>query len=272
MRKLFRYGNHIQDTAIEKVNIARNQNRPSTSDYIKYMCGENFLEIAGDRKFGNDQAIQTGFGLINSIRCAMIGHIKGKDLKMRQEVNFGCAMPEGYRKANRMMLLANELNIPLITLVDTPGAYPGIEAEERGQAHALAECIATLLKIDIPVLSIIHGEGGSGGAIALAVANKTAMLEHAIYSVISPEGCAEILWKDIHKKDLAAEAQKITAQHLKAYGLIDDIIPEPIGGAHNNIEETCKNLDNFVCNFLQDTIDSPIDYRQDRIKRYYDCN
>jgi acetyl-CoA carboxylase carboxyl transferase subunit alpha len=257
-------------TAIEKVDIARHPQRPHTIDYISHICGDNFVEIAGDRRFGEDKAIIAGFGLIDGYKCALIGQEKGRTLAEKKAVNFGCAMPEGYRKAQRMMEIAHDLRIPIITLIDTPGAYPGIASEERGQAHALAECIATLFKVNVPIMSIIHGEGGSGGAIALGAGNQVAMLENAIYSVISPEGCAEILWKDVSKKGTAAEAQKITAQHLKGYGLVDIIISEPANGAHDDMIYTCNNVKNVIKDFLIHCAANPdINYLQARIDRYY---
>lgn len=270
-------GNNIMDTmnkktytAIEKVELARHPQRPHTIDYVKYLCGDDFVEIMGDRKFGDDKAIIAGFGLIDGYKCAIIGQEKGRTLPEKKATNFGCAMPEGYRKAYRMMEIANELQLPIITLIDTPGAYPGIASEERGQAHALAECIAMLFKVDVPIMSLIHGEGGSGGAVALGAGNTVAMLEHAIYSVISPEGCAEILWKDITKKDVAAEVQKITAQHLLSYGLIDEIIEEPNGGAHEDYDFICKNVKESISTFLYNCSANPeVNYRQARIDKYY---
>ena len=255
-------------TAMSKVLIARHQDRPHTNEYISHIFLDDFIEIHGDRQFGDDKAIIAGLGRVNGYRCVVIGNEKGRTLEEKKSANFGCAMPEGYRKAIRAMRLAHDLRIPLVTLVDTPGAYPGIESEERGQAHAIAECLSVMFDIDVPVLSIIHGEGGSGGAVALAAGNVVLMLENSVYSVISPEGCAEILWKDVGKKAEAAEVQKITAGDMYKYGIIDDIIAEPPGGAHEDVEFALNNVKRSIINFLEKYCNKDINHLQNRIDRY----
>ena len=196
-----------------------------------------FIPLSGDRKFADDKAIIGGLARLNDLPLVVIGHEKGDDTKSRLEHNFGMARPEGYRKAVRLMELANRFQLPVITLVDTPGAYPGKGAEERGQAEAIASSIEKCMQIKVPIISVIIGEGGSGGAVALASSNKVIMLEHSIYSVISPEGCASILWKNSDKMREAAEALRLTAQDLSKLGVIDEIITEPIGGAHRNRDQ-----------------------------------
>ena len=196
-----------------------------------------FIPLSGDRKFSEDKAIIGGVARLNDLPLVVIGHEKGNDTKSRIEHNFGMARPEGYRKATRLMEIADRFSLPVITLIDTPGAYPGKGAEERGQAEAIASSIEKCLQIKVPLISVIIGEGGSGGAVALASSNKVIMLEHSIYSVISPEGCASILWKNSDKMREAAEALRLTAKDLSKLGVIDEIISEPIGGAHRNIDE-----------------------------------
>ncbi len=228
-------------TRYQKVQIARHPDRPHTSDYIK-MIFSDFLEIHGDRAFGDDPSIITGFATIDSFRLMLIGQEKGKTTQEKIHRNFGMPHPEGYRKAMRVMRLADKFGLPIVTLVDTPGAYPGIGAEERGQAQAIAESIRTMLQVSIPIIVVIIGEGGSGGALAIAVGNRVLALEHSIYSVISPEGCASILWRDASKAKEAAEALKLTAQDLYEFGIVDEIIPEPLGGAHWDPQQTAENL------------------------------
>jgi len=220
-------------TPIQKVEIARHPQRPHTVDYIRHLFPD-FFELCGDRCFAEDKAIIAGFGSFQGRNFMLIGHEKGHDTESRKLHNFGMPMPEGYRKATRAMRIAAELGIPIVCFVDTPGAYPGIASEERGQGCALAQCMQAAVEVSVPIVSYIIGEGGSGGAVALGVANQILMLEHSIYSVISPEGCASILWKSKDKRSEAAEAQKLTAQDLLRYKLIDRIIPEPFGGAHRN--------------------------------------
>ncbi len=215
----------------QKVQVARHASRPHFTDFVKNIFTD-FIPLSGDRAFADDNALLGGFATIKGRKCIVIGHERGNDTENRVKHNFGMAKPEGYRKAERLMRLAEKSKLPLISLVDTPGAYPGISAEERGQAEAIASCIETCLEIKTPIISIITGEGGSGGAIAIAVGDRVLMLEHAIYSVISPEGCASILWRTTEESKTAAEALKLTAQDLKTLGIIDAIIDEPIGGAH----------------------------------------
>lgn len=215
----------------EKTQVARHANRPHFSNYIEGMI-DNFIPLSGDRLYGNDNAIIGGLGKLSNLSVMLIGHEKGNDTKTRLKHNFGMAHPEGYRKSIRLMNLAEKYNIPVITFIDTPGAYPGIGAEERGQSEAIARSTDCTLSLKVPVISIVIGEGGSGGAIALAAANKVLMLEHAIYTVASPEASASILWRSSSKAKEAAIAMKITSQDLLKLGVIDKIIDEPIGGAH----------------------------------------
>lgn len=218
-------------TPWQKVQIARHPDRPHCLDYVNRLFTE-FTLLAGDRNFAEDQAIQAGFARFNGIPVAILGQEKGSDTKSRLKHNFGSPRPEGYRKAIRIMELADRFRLPLITFVDTAGAYPGVSAEERGQAEAIARSLEMSMKLRVPVITVVIGEGGSGGAIAIAVANRVYMLEHAIYSVISPEGAASILWRDSTRAKDAATNMKITAQDLLDMKIIDSIIPEPLGGAH----------------------------------------
>lgn len=217
-------------TPWRKAQVARHPERPHCQDYIEALFTE-YTPLAGDRAFGDDHAVMGGLARFNDAPVIVIGHEKGNDTKSRIHRNFGMARPEGYRKAIRLMDMAHRFGLPVITLVDTPGAYPGKGAEERGQSEAIARSTEKCLSIGVPLVSVIIGEGGSGGAVAFATANRIAMLEHSIYSVISPEGCASILWKDAEKMREAAEALRLTAQDLKKLGIIDRIIPEPLGGA-----------------------------------------
>jgi len=252
----------------QKTQVARHPLRPHTLDYINALI-EDFVPLAGDRAFGEDKAIISGVGRFKGQSVALIGHEKGNDTESRINHNFGMARPEGYRKAARILKLAEQFNMPVITLVDTAGAYPGLGAEERGQAEAIARSTEACLEAGIPIVSVIIGEGGSGGAVAIATANRVLMLEHAIYSVISPEGCASILWRKDDKAQDAAAAMKLTAQHLQELNVIDLIIEEPMGGAHRNretaiqdtgaaIETTLKTLSEFTPDML----------RQDRRKKF----
>ena len=225
--------------------VARHPNRPHASHYINAFI-KDFQVLSGDRSYSEDKAIISGIGYFNDESVLVIGQEKGSDTESRLKHNFGMARPEGYRKANRLMKLANKFNIPIITFVDTAGAYPGVGAEERGQAEAIASCIQTSLEIRVPIISIIIGEGGSGGAIALASANKVLMLQNAIYSVISPEGCASILWRDNSKAELAADSLGITAKILKENNIIEEIINEPIGGAHRDHSLSIKNVEESI--------------------------
>ena len=226
-------------TPWRKCQIARHPERPHCRDYLKALFSE-FVPLAGDRNFADDQAVIGGLARFGDKPVVVIGHEKGSDTKSRIERNFGMARPEGYRKAIRLMELADKFGLPVITLVDTPGAYPGKGAEERGQSEGIARSTEKCLQIGVPLISVIIGEGGSGGAVAFASANKVAMLEHSVYSVISPEGCASILWKDAEKMREAAEALRLTADDLYALGISDQIIKEPMGGAHRDPEQAIE--------------------------------
>lgn len=226
-------------TPQQKVLVARHQDRPHFTDYVKGFI-DDFTPLAGDRLFAEDQALLGGLGRFNGQSCIIMGHEKGNDTESRIKHNFGMARPEGYRKAQRLMDMAERFQIPVITLVDTAGAYPGVGAEERGQAEAIARSIEKCLSIKVPVISVIIGEGGSGGAIAIAAADRVYMLEHSIYSIISPEGCASILWRSASHAGDAATALKLTAQDLIELGIIDGIIKEPVGGAHRKKDETVQ--------------------------------
>ncbi len=234
----------------QKTQVARHEDRPKSKFFIENLF-EEFIPLAGDRFYGEDKSVLTGFAKFNETSVLVIGQEKGDDLNTRIERNFGMMRPEGYRKTIRLMRLADKFNIPIISFIDTPGAYPGVGAEERGQAEAIANSIACCMELKVPTISVIIGEGGSGGAIALASSNKILMFENAIYSVISPEGCASILWRDPKKTLEAAEAMKLTSKNLLELGVIDEVISEPLGGAHrdrdlclNNIKESIqKNLD-----------------------------
>ena len=228
-------------TPWQRTQLARHPQRSSTLDYVGALCRE-FVELHGDRLFGEDRAIVGGFARFNGRSVMVIGHQKGKTLKERMQRNFGMPNPEGYRKALRLMRLAEKFGRPILTFIDTPGAYPGIGAEERGQAEAIAQNLLVMSRLAVPIVSVVIGEGGSGGALALAVADRVLMLEHAVYSVISPEGCAAILWDDPAKAPDAAAALKLTAQDLLKLGIIDEVIPEPPGGAHRNPTAMAERL------------------------------
>ena len=236
-------------TPWRKCQVARHPLRPHSMDYINQLFTE-FTILAGDRNFSDDKAVVGGLARLNDRPVMIIGHEKGYDTNSRIYRNFGMARPEGYRKAIRLMDMADRFKIPIITLVDTPGAFPGKGAEERGQAEAIARTIEKCLTVSVPLISVIIGEGGSGGAVALATANKVIMLEHSIYSVISPEGCASILWKDSERMREAADALKLTAQNLFDLRVIDEIVPEPVGGAQRNNQETIKNVGLVLENVL----------------------
>src|SRR5210317_54092 len=228
-------------TPWRRCQVARHPQRPHCKDYIDALFTE-YTPLAGDRNFADDHAVMGGLARFNDQPVVVIGHEKGNDTKSRIERNFGMARPEGYRKAVRLMELASKFGLPVITLVDTPGAYPGKGAEERGQSEAIARSTEKCLQIGVPLISVVIGEGGSGGAVAFATANRVAMLEHSVYSVISPEGCASILWKDAEKMREAAEALRLTAQDLKKLGVIDRIIPEPMGGAQRDPSTTMESV------------------------------
>lgn len=223
-------------TPWQKTQVARHADRPHFKDYVAALV-EEFIPLAGDRNFGEDSAIVAGFGRLGGRRIMLIGHEKGDDTASRLKHNFGMAKPEGYRKAVRLMELADRFGLPVVTLVDTAGAFPGVQAEERGQAEAIARSTEQCLKLKVPMVAAIVGEGGSGGAIAIAAANRVLMLEHSVYAVISPEGCASILWRTADKAADAAEAMRVTAQDLRQFGVVDRVVAEPIGGAHRNPAE-----------------------------------
>jgi acetyl-CoA carboxylase carboxyl transferase subunit alpha len=235
-------GTTESQTAFERVQLARHPDRPYTLDFVERMF-EGFSEIHGDRRFADDPAIVCGFARFHGMPILVIGHQKGRDTKQRQFRNFGMPKPEGYRKAIRAMKLAEKFDRPIFSFIDTPGAYPGIDAEERGQAEAIAYNLREMAKLTVPVLVTVIGEGGSGGALAIGVGDQVLMLENAIYSVISPEGCAAILWKDSAQAARAAEGLKLTASDLKKEGIVDDVIPEPQGGAQNSHDEAARFLD-----------------------------
>ena len=237
-------------TPWQKTQVARHPERPHFKHYVAQLF-DDFMPLAGDRGFGDDQAIQCGFGRIGGQRVMVIGHEKGDDTASRLKHNFGMGKPEGYRKAIRLMQLADRFGIAIVTLVDTSGAFPGIQAEERGQAEAIARSTQAMLELGVPVVAAIVGEGGSGGAVALAAANHVLMFEHAVYSVISPEGCASILWRTGDKAPEAAEAMRITASHLKQLGVIDTIVTEPFGGAHRSPDKAISQLGDAITESLQ---------------------
>jgi acetyl-CoA carboxylase carboxyl transferase subunit alpha len=225
----------------QKAQVARHPERPHFKDYIAGLT-EEFIPLAGDRAFGDDKAMMAGLATIAGIRVMLIGQEKGDDTATRLKHNFGMAKPEGYRKAIRLMKLADRFGLPVVTLVDTPGAFPGVEAEQRGQAEAIAQSTAECLELKVPMIAVVVGEGGSGGAIAIAAANRVLMFEHAVYSVISPEGCASILWRTADRAAEAAEAMRITAQDQLALGVVDRVVPEPLGGAHRDGGQAIANL------------------------------
>jgi acetyl-CoA carboxylase carboxyl transferase subunit alpha len=236
---------YVALTPLQKSQVARHADRPHALDYIATLITD-FVALAGDRKFAEDEAIVGGIGRFNGQAVMVIGQEKGSDTASRLKHNFGMAKPEGYRKAVRLMEMADRFGLPVITFVDTSGAYPGVDAEERGQAEAIARSTECCLNLGVPIIAVIIGEGGSGGAIAIATGNSVLMLEHAIYSVISPEGAASILWRDPARSKDAAVALKITAQDLKKFGVIDEIIPEPMGGAHRNPGVAMKSVGEFI--------------------------
>jgi acetyl-CoA carboxylase carboxyl transferase subunit alpha len=254
-------------TPWQKAQVARHADRPHCLDYIEALFTE-FQPLAGDRKFANDEAIQCGFARFRGQAVAVIGQERGSDTKTRLKHNFGMAMPEGYRKAVRLMELADRFGLPVITFVDTPGAYPGISAEERGQAEAIARSTEMCLNIKVPLISVIIGEGGSGGAIAIATANRVYMLEHAIYSVISPEGAASILWHDSTRAKDAATNMKITSDDLLALKIIDGIIPEPMGGAHRHKDDAMKTAGDTIAKALEELQSGTRDLRKERREKF----
>jgi len=259
-----------QLSAWERVNVARHGDRPLTSDYIQLML-DDFVELHGDRVFGEDRAIVCGLASMRGKNFMLIGHRKGKTVKERLACNFGCAHPEGYRKALQKMRLAEKLRLPIVTFINTPGAYPGIGAEERGQAAAIARNIKEMFSLRVPIIVIVIGEGGSGGALGIGVGDRVAMLEHAYYSVISPEGCAAILWKSGEKTPEAADALKLTSRDLMRLGLIDAIIKEPLGGAHRDPQATVAAVQAQLLTWLDELVAIPVDEliraRHDKFRR-----
>lgn len=247
-------------TPWQTILVARHRERPQTTDYIDLIFDE-FVELHGDRAIGDDRAIRTGFARLGDYRVLLIGHQKGHTLKENSECLWGCAHPEGYRKALVKMKLAAKFRLPIICLIDTPGAYPGIGAEERGQAQLIATNLVEMSRLGTPIICVVIGEGGSGGALGIGIGDRVSMLEHAYYSVISPEGCAGILWKVATEetKPLAADALKLTARHLFNLGVIDHIIPEPLGGAHRDHREMGNTLKAYLLRYLRDLRSLPVD-------------
>ena len=256
-------------TAWQTVQVARHPKRPLLPDYLDLMV-KDFRELHGDRCFGDDRAIVTGFGQIGRERVLVVGQNKGRNTKEKVACNFGCPNPEGYRKALAKMKFAEKFGIPIVTLIDTPGAYPGIGAEERGQARAIAVNLAEMSRLRVPIVCIVIGEGGSGGALGIGVGDKFAMLEFAYYSVISPEGCAAILWRDGSQAPEAAEALRLTSKDLYKLGLVDVVIPEPLGGAHRSIHDTIYNVEQYIIKTVRDLkrtkIDNLLDNRYEKLR------
>ena len=258
--------------AYKIVQLSRALTRPSAADIIKKLF-TSFVELRGDRAFADDEAILAGFGIFRGQRVCLIGHHKGKNTKENIKRNFGMPKPEGYRKAVRIMELANRFKLPVLTLIDTPGAYPGLDAEARGQCQAIAQSIFTMGELNVPSVAIVIGEGGSGGALALGVANRVLITECSTYSVITPEGCASILWRDASKASEASAALQITARSALELGLVDAIVPEPLGGAHLFPEETIKEIGNALEQHLKELLElskenSAFDFRQERMKKF----
>lgn len=245
-------------SAWETVQVARHPQRPLAMDYINRIV-KDFTELHGDRRFADDRALRCGMGRIATQRVAVIAQHKGRDTKEKLECNFGCPHPEGYRKALRVMELAEKFHMPIVCLIDTQGAYPGVGSEERGVAEAIAVNMREMSRLKTPVVVTVIGEGGSGGALAIGVGDRMSMLEHAYYSVITPEGCAAILWKTGEKAAEAAEAMKLTSKHLVALGVIDDVVPEPLGGAHRNVAESAANLERYIARTLVEIGQVPTD-------------
>jgi len=258
-------------TAWQRVQLSRHPSRPYTMDYIKALCGDTFLELFGDRGVKDDKAMVGGLGKIDGQSFMVIGQQKGFNTKTRQYRNFGMANPEGYRKALRLMKMAEKFGLPVVTFIDTPGAYPGLEAEERGQGEAIARNIFEMCRLKVPIICVIVGEGASGGALGIGVGDKVFMLENTWYSVISPESCSSILWRSWEFKEQAAEALKLTAPDMKKQKLIDDIIPEPLGGAHYDRETTFKTVEKFITKSYKELKDlSTAELTAKRMDKY--CN
>ncbi len=258
-------------TSWQRVQLSRHPNRPYTLDYIKGICGDSFLELHGDRNASDDKAMVGGLGKIGDQSYMIIGQQKGYNTKSRQYRNFGMASPEGYRKALRLMKSAEKFNLPVLTFIDTPGAYPGLEAEERGQGEAIARNIMEMTRLKVPIIVIVIGEGASGGALGIGVGDKVMMLENSWYSVISPENCSSILWRSWDHKEQAAEALKLTAKDAKRLKVIDSIIKEPLGGAHSDKDKMFKTIKKTIKTSFEDLKElSPEDLVKDRMEKYLD--
>ncbi len=255
-------------SAWQIAQIARHPMRPYTLDYLK-LISPDFQELHGDRMYADDPAIVGGMGRIDGRSLVIIGHQKGRDTKERVRRNYGMPKPEGYRKAQRLMKLGEKFSMPIVTLIDTPGAYPGVGAEERGQSQAIAHSLYVMAQLHTPIISVVIGEGGSGGALAIGVSDRLLMLQYSIYSVISPEGCASILWKSAEKAEEAAEAMRITADSLNGFGLVDEVLPEPLGAAHRDPEATAAVIRNAILKHLADVdqldLDQLVELRQRRL-------
>jgi len=258
-------------TPWQVARIARHESRPYTMDYLR-MISPDFQELHGDRMYADDPAIIGGIGRIDGRAVMFIGHQKGRDTKERVRRNYGMPKPEGYRKAQRLMRLAEKFSLPVVTFIDTPGAYPGVGAEERGQSEAIARSLYLMALLRAPIISVVIGEGGSGGALAIGVGDRLLMLQYAVYSVISPEGCASILWKSADKAEAAAEAMRITAPSLSEFGLVDEVLAEPLGGAHRNPEEMGELIRNAILKSLDDlerlSLDQLLEQRQQRLASF----
>lgn len=257
-------------TSWQRVQLSRHPNRPYTFDYID-MIMKDFIPISGDRHYSDDKAIVAGFARLGDLRVAIVGHQKGRDMNENLERNFGCPHPEGYRKAIRVMRLAEKFAIPVVTFIDTPGAYPGVDAEERGQAEAIAYNLREMAGLEVPIVTVVIGEGGSGGALGISVADRIYVMENAYYSVISPEGCAAILWRDRAKSEMAAEVLKLTAPELLKLGIIDGIVPEPLGAAHRDWEGAASELGKVLKRELEELLkkdkESLLEGRYDKYRR-----
>lgn len=247
-------------SAFERVKLARHADRPYTLDFVERLF-EDFVELRGDRRFADDPALVCGTARYDGMPVAVIGQQKGRDTKQRRYRNFGMAKPEGYRKAIRIMKLAEKFERPIFSFIDTPGAYPGIDAEERGQAEAIAYNLLHMSRLRVPVIVTVIGEGGSGGALAIGVGDQVLMLENAVYSVITPEGCAAILWKDAAQSPRAAEYLRLTAEDLRRFGVVDRVVPEPLEGAHTSFEESARHLDAALRESMHDALKLSVDER-----------
>ena len=258
-------------SAWQIAQVARHPMRPYTADYLE-LIAPDFQELHGDRMYADDPAIIGGIGRLDGRPVMFIGHQKGRDTKERVRRNYGMPKPEGYRKAQRLMRMAEKFSLPIVTLIDTPGAYPGVGAEERGQSEAIAYSLYLMAGLKTPIISVVIGEGGSGGALAIGVGDRLLMMQYAIYSVISPEGCASILWKSAEKAEDAAEAMRITADHLNKFGLVDEVLPEPLGGAHRNPQDAADVIRNAVLKNLEEldalSVDQLLENRQRRLASF----